>query len=584
MAGQFLAEYLRLSVEDGDIVSNDTKAESDSIGHQRELIARYISEKQIYPSIQPVEFVDDGYSGTNFDRPAVRKMLSLVREGKICCIIVKDLSRFGRNYLEVGDYLEQVFPFMGVRFIAINDGYDSNDYIGTTGGIEIAFKSLLYDMYSKDLSEKMRSSLLIRRKKGDFIGPRAPFGYQFSDNKKILAVDEVAAQYVKRIFGLACEGYGTGKIAKLLNKERVPTPGQYKNKEKLQYHILDGEGYWDSGKVRKILQNKVYTGTVVNGRTRVTKVGGSHFKQVPEEEQICIPSRHEAIVTEQEYLLALQVLKNNGRQKGKKHTPKQESILLGKLRCGHCKRSLIRIDCTTIPYFICKKAEYTETHSGDTSMPGSGLHYVPAVAKQAPLALSSPAKARASRKKEENTECIGERLSEPELETDILECMNAELEQGILDEENQSQASDTDFPVMDHRQIRTMCKTLEQKQDSLKIEKLYLYEQYKRQQIKRQQIKRQQMDRKTYLNKVGALREEERGLSEQIQSLQKQRERCEEEDRTRQEKAGHNGKLEILTREVVDEWIEAIYVYGKSQFTIVYKEKIKKSKKSIKNC
>lgn len=119
-----------------------------------------------------------------------------------------------------------------------------------------------------------------------------------------------------------------------------------------------------------------------------------------------------------------------------------------------------------------------------------------------------------------------------------------------------------------------MCKALEQKQDSLKIEKQYLYEQYKR----------KQMERKTYLNRVGALREEERRLSEQIQNLQKQREQCEEEDRTQPEKARHNGKLEILTREMVDEWIEAIYVYGKSQFDIVYKEKIKKSKKSIKNC
>ena len=165
-------------------------------------------------------------------------------------------------------------------------------------------------------------------------------------------------------------------------------------------------------------------------------------------------------------------------------------------------------------------------------------------------------------------------MSEPELEIAILEYINEELEQVIPDGENQSQESDTDFPVMDHKQIRKMCKTLEQKQDSLKIEKQYLYEQYKR----------NQMERKTYLNRVGALREEERRLSEQIQSLQKQREQCGEEDRIQQEKAGYNGKLEILTREVVDEWIEAIYVYGKSQFDIVYKEKIKKSKKSIKNC
>lgn len=508
-----MAKYLRLSVEDGDVVSNDTKAESDSINHQRELIDRFISEKQIFPSMQSLEFVDDGYSGTNFDRPAVREMLSLVKEGKICCIIVKDLSRFGRNYLEVGDYLEQIFPFMGVRFIAINDGYDSNDYIGTTGGIEIAFKSLLYDMYSKDLSEKMRSSLLIRRKRGDFIGPRAPFGYQFSNNKKILAIDEVAAQYVRRIFGLACEGCGTGRIAKLLNKEKIPTPGQYKNREKLQYHIMDGEGYWDSGKVRRILQNKVYTGTVVNGRTRVTEIGGRHFKPMPDEEQICAPGRHEAIVTEREYLLALEVLKNNGCQKGKKHTLKQESVLLGKARCGHCKRSLLRSGCATIPYFICKKAGYEEDPCGDAFMTGP-----------------SPAKTRASGKKKENTGCINERLSKPELEAAVLECINEELEQGILD--GKIHESNTDFSVADHRKIKKMCKALEQKQDSLKIEKQYLYEQYKR----------NQMERKIYLNRVEALRQEERSLSEQIKYLQEARGQCEEKVNM-QQKEEHTGKL-----------------------------------------
>ncbi|MCI9470809.1 MAG: recombinase family protein [Lachnospiraceae bacterium] len=530
MAGQFLAEYLRLSVEDGDMISNEAKAESDSISHQRELITRYINDKRIYPAIQPLEFVDDGYSGTNFDRPAVREMLSLVREGKICCIIVKDLSRFGRNYLEVGDYLEQIFPFLGVRFIAINDGYDSDDHIGTTGGIEIAFKSLLYDMYSKDLSEKMRSSLLIRRKRGDFIGPRAPFGYRFSDNKKVLAVDEVAAQYVKQIFKLACEGCGTGKIAKLLNKEKIPTPGQYKNREKLQYHIMDGEGYWDSGKVRKILQNKVYLGIIVNGRTRVTEVGGSHFKQVPDEEQICVPGRHEAIITEQEYHHALEAIKNNGCQKGKKHTPKQQSILLGKLRCGHCKRSLLRLDCTTIPCFICKKTRY----------------------------------------KEDNM-CISERLSEPELETAIIERINEELEQGILAEKSQDRKSDMILSAAVDRQLRKMRIALKKKRDSLKIEKQYLYEQYKRDQI----------ERETYLHRVKALREEENRLSEQIQKLQEEREHCGQNDNSQQEQTG---KLESLTREVVDEWIDRIYVYGESRIDIVYKEKIKKSKKSIKNC
>jgi site-specific DNA recombinase len=539
VAEKFLAEYFRLSVEDGDVVLDDTKAESDSISHQRELITRYVRDKQLYPAVQILEFVDDGYSGTNFDRPAVKEMLSLVREGKVCCIIVKDLSRFGRNYLEVGDYLEQIFPFMGVRFIAINDGYDSNDHIGTTGGIEIAFKSLLYDMYSKDLSEKMRSSLLVRRKRGDFIGPRAPFGYQFSKNKKVLAVDEVAAQYVRRIFGLACEGYGTGKIAQILNKEKIPTPGWYKNREKQQYHIMDGEGYWNCGKVRKVLQNKVYMGTVVNGRTKVTEVGGSHFRQVPDAEQICVPDMHEAIITEQEFLLASEVIKNNGQQKGKKHNRKEESVLLGKLRCGHCKRSLVRLRRKSTPCFICKKSAY-----------------------------------------EQGSRCISERLSEPELEAAVLERINQELGQEILVRKNQK--SEAVFSTMDNRssklpsvkEMKKMCMVLEQKQDSLKREKQYLYEQYKL----------NQMERRTYLNRVGALREEESSLNEQLQKIQEERDRREEESSSHQEEVEYTGKMESLTKEVVDEWIEAIYVYGKTQFDIVYKEKIKKSKKSIKNC
>lgn len=543
VAEKFLAAYLRLSVEDGDIISNDMKAESDSISHQRELITRYIRDRQLYPSIQLLEFVDDGYSGTNFARPAVKEMLSLVREGKICCIIVKDISRLGRNYLEVGDYLEQIFPFMGVRFIAINDGYDSKDHMGTTGGIEIAFKSLLYDMYSKDLSEKMRSSLLIRRKRGDFIGPRAPFGYQFSDSKKTLAVDEVAAQYVREIFRLACEGYGTGEIAKILNKEKIPTPGRYKNREKQQYHIIDEEGYWNCGRVRKILQNRVYIGTVVNGRTKVTEVGGSHFRQVSDEEHICVPNMHEAIVTEQEFLLASKVIKNNGCQKGKKHNRKEESVLQGKLRCGNCKRCLIRIKCTKTPCFTCKKAAYETVSSEDDQM-------------------------LFGRKAEKNR-CISERLSEPELEAAILERINQEREQGIL--ERTGQEPDAVFPVADERQsklpsvkeLKKMCMALGHKQDLLKREKQYLYEQYKR----------DRMERGTYLNRMEILRKEESRLSEQLQKMQEEKERWEEEGGSDQEGAEYSGKFKSLTKDVVEQWIDCIYVYGESRIDIVYKEK-----------
>ena len=504
MAEKLVAEYLRLSIEDGDVISNDNKAESDSISNQRELITRYRSDRMLYPDAQVLEFVDDGYSGTNFERPALKQMLSLIREGKICCVIVKDISRFGRNYLEVGDYLEQIFPFMGVRFIAINDYYDSDDYLGTTGGIEVAFKSLLYDMYRKDLSVKMNSALQIRRKRGEFIGPRPPFGYCLSKDKKVLTVDDTAAQYVKRIFGLACMGYSTGKIAKKLNEERIPTPGDYKNQEKPQYHIMGERGYWNSKKVLKILENKVYTGTMVNGKYKVTKVGAKKFRRVPDEQLISVPNKHEAIITEQDFQKALEVIKNRGCQRGKIHNLKQKSVLLGKLRCGNCRRSLLRIDSTTIPYFTCETAKFDS-----------------------------------SRK------CFNGRLKEPEIEAFVLQNIIQKLEQSGSERDRERKAV----------QVRTDSKQLERKIDFLKTEKQRLYEQFKMKKI----------NRKIYLEQIEILRSEEAGLQEQMELLHKENpEQMEEENETQEIGT-------VLTREMVEELIDTIYISGEKEFEIVWK-------------
>lgn len=521
---RFVAEYLRLSMEDGDVVSDSAKGESNSIVHQRDLIIRYLSDKNLYPGTQKMEFVDDGYSGTNFERPAVKRMLSMVREGKICCIVVKDISRFGRNYLEVGDYLEQIFPFMGVRFIAVGDGYDSADYEGTTGGIEIAFKSFLYDMYSKDLSVKMRSALKIRRKRGDFIGPRPPFGYRFSDNKKVLAVDEEAANYVRKVFELACNGYSTGKIAIKLNEEHVPTPGQYKNRARTQYHILDDEGYWNSKMVLKILENKVYLGMVVNGKYKVTKVGGNQFKRVADEERICVSDRHEAIITEQEFLKASKVIKYRGCQKGKEHKRKQGSILLGKLRCGNCKRSLNRITCTKVPCFICEREKYKG---------GSG--------------------------------CFSGRVKEPEAEKVVLKYINQRLEgqrkeQECREKELQEQGGGS---LKDGRVLKkNRSALLEKKLDALKVEKQYLYEQFKLKQV----------DKDAYLNKVEALREEERMICEEIRRANEEK----DTDREQQEIQSSQQKVDCLTKEIMEQMIDVVYVNSEGEFEIVWKEEVKK--------
>lgn len=513
----YLADYLRLSMEDGDIVSNLNKAESDSIACQRELIAQYRRDKKLYPGAEVLEFVDDGYSGTNFDRPAVKQMLSLIRERKICCVIVKDFSRFGRNYLEVSDYLEQIFPFLGIRFISINDGYDSDEYVGTTGGIEIALKNLLYDMYSKDLSVKMRTALEIRRKRGDFIGPRPPFGYVFSENRRGLKVDSTSAQYVKRVFELACMGHSTGEIAKRLNEEKIPTPGQYKNRKKMQYHIMEGAGCWNSKAVRNILENKVYLGMTVNGKFRVTNVGGKQFKRVADEEQICVSDRHEAIISEQVFKKAAMVIRYRGNQRGKAHQYKRDSILTGKLRCGNCKRSLVRITCTEVPCFACERPNYDKACG-----------------------------------------CFRGRVTEPEIEAFVWEQIKKrqKLFGQTTDLSKQTGIADGDLTESRNQDLKKL-KALEQRKASLKTEKLHFYE----------QMKRGIMDQKAYSRQVEVLRAEENRLDEEIRQLREEK----NTDRMMQEDKTASDGVEKLSREIVERFIENIYVYEEEQFDVVWK-------------
>lgn len=222
-----VAAYLRISNEDTDR-KQAVKAESDSIAGQRAMLADFISRMPEFGSARIIEFCDDGWSGKNFSRPAVQEMLGQARQGKIQCIIVKDLSRFGRDYLEVGNYISRVFPFLGIRFIAVNDGFDSIRPM-EADSLEISFKALLYDIYSRDISRKTRSAKKYKAQKGEFLAPFAPYGYRKDPEKKNrLSIDPETAGTVKRIFRMAADGKTTEQIARVLNLERVPTPMQQK--------------------------------------------------------------------------------------------------------------------------------------------------------------------------------------------------------------------------------------------------------------------------------------------------------------------------------------------------------------------
>ena len=258
------ALYLRLSREDGD------KTESDSIANQSTLLEAYTAD---HPELCIVdEFVDDGYSGSNFERPAFQNLFRELEQGIINCVLVKDLSRFGRNYIEVGRYLERIFPVMRVRLIAVTDNYDSQSAWKTSDSIMVPMRNLLNDAYCRDISVKIKSQLAVKRKRGDFVGSFATYGYQKDpSNHTKLIVDELAAENVQSVFRWKISGMSNQGIADRLNAGKVPSPATRKLQSgaKLSLHFRKSdEPPWSAKAVDRILHNEVYTGKLVQGKTR----------------------------------------------------------------------------------------------------------------------------------------------------------------------------------------------------------------------------------------------------------------------------------------------------------------------------
>lgn len=329
------AAYLRLSREDGD------KVESDSIGGQRDLIADYV---RTHDGLKlEGEYVDDGYSGTTFERPAFKKMIQDIDDKKIDCIIVKDLSRLGRNYIETGRYLEKIFPILGVRFIAINDNYDSFDQNNGADNIVIPFKNLINDAYCRDISIKIRSQMEIKMKKGDFVHGFATYGYKKDPkNKNKLIVDEEAAQVVRRIYQMKIDGYSPVSIAKKLSEDKILTPLEYKLKSGENYYSGFRAGkdpVWQPVAIYRILQDEVYTGMMVQGKTKKVNYKVYQYRKVDKEDWIRVPGTHEAIISQQMFELVQDMLRKDTRCGKNKDTL---YLLSGVLRCGDCGAPMIR--------------------------------------------------------------------------------------------------------------------------------------------------------------------------------------------------------------------------------------------------
>lgn len=223
--------YVRLSSEDDDLRFSSAKKESNSITAQREIIHNYIKNNQEFADSIVIEKCDDGFSGTHFDnRPQFQEMIELAKKGEIDCIIVKDFSRFGRDYIELGDYMEQLLPFLGIRFISVNDNYDSAQLkLGEMGGLDISFKNLVYDYYARETSKKEKMAWRKSAEKGEYRASSTLYGYKKSpDNKYKLVLDPEAAEVVKEIFTMSASGIANIEIAKNLNSRKIPVPKEYK--------------------------------------------------------------------------------------------------------------------------------------------------------------------------------------------------------------------------------------------------------------------------------------------------------------------------------------------------------------------
>lgn len=324
--------YLRLSMEDKKDFERD---ESNSISSQRLLIRDFIRQDAELKEYEIKEFCDDGWSGTGLDRPGMNQLLADVKKNRIQCIIVKDMSRFSRDYIEMGTYLNQIFPFMGIRFIALGDHYDSREDNGSAIGIDTAFKTLLYDLYSKDISVKVKASVENKCANGEYVFGQVPFGYMKSPvEKNKVIINKKEAEIVQHIFSLAMQQKSSTQIARQLCKEGIPTIMKMRQPDKDQ---KEGKTRtWSTSAVRNILNNRFYLGEMAYGKTVCKSVGSKNSVRIPKEEWKVIPNHHEALITPEVYGQVSSFRSDHVTDRKREKHP-----LTGKLYCGGCKYAMV---------------------------------------------------------------------------------------------------------------------------------------------------------------------------------------------------------------------------------------------------
>ena len=339
-----VAVYLRLSSDDGD------KSESNSIGNQRNIIKQYIKNNNLNVNVN--YYTDDGYSGTTFERPDFQKMLKDIKDNKINCIIVKDLSRLGRNYIEVGKYIDEIFPSYNIRFIAINDNIDSYKDPKSTSSVIVPFKNLMNDEYARDISQKVRSVLDSKKANGQFIGSYAPYGYLRNPKDKYkFIVDKEAEKVVKKIFNMILSGKSKKETVDELNNLGIATPRIYKmESQNFKYNTTETTKKWNAKKVDEILKNRTYTGDLIQGVRKKISHKIHKNQRVRESEWIVIPNHHKAIISKEQFEQVQEILYERCIRVNKND---KYDTLVGHIRCNECGNGFTIKSAKGHDYYYC---------------------------------------------------------------------------------------------------------------------------------------------------------------------------------------------------------------------------------------
>lgn len=494
-----IAMYLRLSSKDTKMRRGEID-QSESISNQRAMIKEYVRNNIDFAGMDILEFIDDGWSGKNFDRPAFKKMIELARQEKIHCIIVKDLSRLGRDYLVVGNYLFRVFPFLNLRVIALNDNYDSKCI--DVNSLDTPLKTLIYDYYSRDLSRKIKSAKLEKAKRGDFLSPYAPFGYKKNpENKNRLVVDEIAAKVVKMIFENFLNGKTKSEIARELNDREIPTPMIYKRENgcsRGRWPSISNNNYWHKGTIGIILKDIRYTGKVVYGTKKRKAMGINRVICTPKENWIIVDNTHEAIISNEIFQAVQSKIKKMDRGEVKK----RKYLLHGKVLCGVCRHAMLREAANQKnAYYLCETNRYFTECS-----------------------------------------CPKEKISAKDLEETVLRilrenarCFTDEKELESIENQQKQKKKDT---------ISKNILGLKEKKYKLEKESRRLYEDFIE----------GKLNKESYLEKKAMLRKQINLTKDQYSVLEKELEKS-----TKVMPIKYNA--ESLTRDMIDEIVEKIYIY-----------------------